>query len=101
MNQTSCSTVQASEAFTQLAQDHRDARKQVMLHEALWAKGGRGNQTVVAFSNCVKYHMDRDCIGNCDYCFLEQERKYIYIHKIIRTYKCLKHPHMFHISTVN
>ena len=27
MNQTSCSTVQASEAFTQLARDHRDAQK--------------------------------------------------------------------------
>ena len=27
INQTSCSTVQASEAFTQLARDHRDAQK--------------------------------------------------------------------------
>ena len=47
MNQTSCSTVQASEAFTQLARDHRDAQKQVMLHEALWAKGGKGNPSII------------------------------------------------------
>ena len=59
MNQTSCSTVQASEAFTQLARDHRDAQKQVMLHDILWAKGGKGNKTVIAFSNCVKSYMDR------------------------------------------
>ena len=47
MNQTSCSTVQASEAFTQLARDHRDAQKQVMLHEILWAKGGKGNPSII------------------------------------------------------
>lgn len=38
MNQTNCSTTQAVEAFAQLAQDHRDAWKQVMLHDALRAK---------------------------------------------------------------
>ena len=47
MNQTSCSTVQTSEAFTQLARDHRDAQKQVMLHEILWAKGGKGNSSII------------------------------------------------------
>ena len=47
MNQTSCSTVQASEAFTQLARDHRDAQKQVMLHEVLWSKGGIGNPSII------------------------------------------------------
>lgn len=47
MNQTSCSTVQASEAFTQLARDHRDAQKQVMLHEVIWAKGGKGNPSII------------------------------------------------------
>lgn len=47
MNQTSCSTVQASEAFTQLARDHRDAQKQVMLHEILWAKGGKDNPSII------------------------------------------------------
>lgn len=47
INQTSCSTVQASEAFTQLARDHRDAQKQVMLHEILWAKGGKGNSSII------------------------------------------------------
>ncbi len=47
MNQTSCSTVQASEAFTQLARDHRDAQKQVMLHEILWVKGGKGNPSII------------------------------------------------------
>ena len=47
MNQASCSTIQASEAFTQLARDHRDAQKQVMLHEILWAKGGKGNPSII------------------------------------------------------
>ena len=47
MNQASCSTIQASEAFTQLARDHRDAQKQVMLHEILWAKGGKGNSSII------------------------------------------------------
>ena len=93
MNQTSCSTVQASEAFTQLARDHRDAQKQVTLHEVIWAKGGKGNQTVVAFSNCVKSHMDRGCIGNCDYCYLEKEDKDIYTNSILRTYRCKKYPY--------
>lgn len=47
MNQASCSTIQASEAFTQLARDHQDARKQVMLHEVLWSKGGTGNPSII------------------------------------------------------
>ena len=47
MNKISCSTVQASEAFTQLARDHRDARKQVMLHEVLWSKGETGNPSII------------------------------------------------------
>ena len=47
MNQTSCSTVQASEAFAQLARDHQDAQKQVMLHEILWVKGGKGNPSII------------------------------------------------------
>lgn len=93
MNQTSCSTTQAVEAFAQLAQDHRDAWKQAMLHEVLWAKGGKGNKTVVAFSNCIKCHMDRNCIGNCDYCYLEKEDKDIYTHSTLRTYRCKKYPH--------
>lgn len=93
MNQTSCSTVQASEAFTQLARDHRDAQKQVMLHEVIWAKGGKGNQTVAVFSNCMKGHMDRDCFGNCDYCYLEKEDKDIYTNSILRTYRCKKYPY--------
>jgi hypothetical protein len=93
MSQIFCSTAQASEAFTQLARDHRDAQKQVMLHEFLWAKGGKGNQTVIAFSNCVKSHMDRNCIENCDYCYLEKEDKDIYTNSTLRTYKCKKYPH--------
>lgn len=93
MSQIFCSTAQASEAFTQLVRDHRDAQKQVMLHEFLWAKGGKGNQTVIAFSNCVKSHMDRGCIGNCDYCYLEKEDKDIYTNSILRTYRCKKYPH--------
>ena len=47
INQTSCSTVQASEAFTQLARAHRDAQKQVMLHEILWVKGGKDNPLII------------------------------------------------------
>ena len=54
MDWASCSTVQASEAFTQLARDHRDAWKQVMLHEVLWAKGGKGNSTIITTPNCIK-----------------------------------------------
>ena len=54
INQTSCSTVQASEAFTQLARDHRDAQKQVMLHEILWAKGGKGNPSIIRISKAEK-----------------------------------------------
>lgn len=38
INQMSCSTIQASEAFAQLAQDQRDAWMQVMLHDTLRAK---------------------------------------------------------------
>lgn len=41
MSQIFCSTAQASEAFTQLARDHQDAQKQVILHEFLWAKAER------------------------------------------------------------
>ena len=55
MNQTSCSTVQASEAFTQLARDHRDAQKQVMLHEILWAKGGKGNSSIIRTLKAEKH----------------------------------------------
>ena len=55
MNQTSCSTVQASEAFTQLARDHRDAQKQVMLHEILWAKGGKGNSSIIRTPKAEKH----------------------------------------------
>lgn len=47
INQTSCSVAQASEAFTQLARDHRDAQKQVMLHDMLWSKGGKGNPSII------------------------------------------------------
>lgn len=93
MSQIFCSTAQASEAFTQLVRDHQDAQKQVMLHEFLWAKGGKDNQAIVAFSNCVKYNMDRNCIGNCDYCYLEKEDKDIYTNSIFRTYRCKKYPH--------
>lgn len=80
MNQTSCSTTQAVEAFAQLAQDHRDAWKRVMLHDALWAKGGKGNKTIVTFSNCDGKYMDGNCIGNCNYCCLEQVNEDTYTH---------------------
>lgn len=93
MSQIFCSTAQASEAFTQLARDHRDAQKQVMLHEFLWAKGGKGNQTVIAFSDCVKTDMDNNCIRNCEYCYLEKEDRDIYTNSILRTYRCKKYPH--------
>lgn len=46
INQTSCSTVQASEAFARLARfqlEARDARAQELLYDMLWSKGGKGN----------------------------------------------------------
>ena len=61
MNQTSCSTVQASEAFTQLARDHRDAQKQVMLHEVLWAKGGKGNPSIIRTLKAEKAFATSNC----------------------------------------
>lgn len=101
MNQIFCSTAQVSEAFTQLVRDHQDAQKQVMLHEFLWVKGGKGNSSIVTTPNCIKNEMDRNCLELCEYCSLEQERKDIYTHRIIRTYKCLKHPHVSYISVIN
>lgn len=101
MSQIYCSTAQASEAFTQLVRNHQDAQKQVMLHEFLWAKGGKGNSSIVTTPNCIKNEMDRNCLELCEYCSLEQERKDIYTHRIIRTYKCLKHPHVSYISVIN
>lgn len=92
MNQTNCSTTQAVEAFAQLAQDHRDAWKQVMLHDALWAKGGKGNKTIVTFPNCDGKYMDDNCIGNCNYCCLEQVNEDTYTHSFLKIYKCKKYP---------
>lgn len=92
MNQTNCSTTQAVEAFAQLAQDHRDAWKQVMLHDALWAKGGKGNKTIVTFPNCDGKYMDGNCIGNCNYCCLEQVNEDTYTHSFLKIYKCKKYP---------
>lgn len=50
MNQTSCSTVQASEAFARLARfelQARDARAQELLYDMLWSKGGKGNPSII------------------------------------------------------
>lgn len=93
MNQTSCSTAQAMEAFTQLARDHRDAQKQVMLHEVLWAKGGKGNSSIITTPNCIKNNMDKNCLELCEYCYLEKEDRDIYTNSILRTYRCKKYPH--------
>lgn len=103
MNQTSYSTAQAVEAFAQLAQDYRDVQKQVMLHEFLWAKGGKGNSSIVTTPNCIKNNMDKNCLELCEYCYCEQKKEDIYNHKIIRTYKCLKYPYMSlsYTSTIN
>ena len=101
MNQTNCSTTQAVEAFAQLAQDHRDAWKQVMLHDALWAKGGKGNPRTVVTPNCIKGHMDSNCTRYCDCCYLEKEDKDKYTHNIIRIYRCKKYPHRSYIGTIN
>lgn len=92
MNQTSCSTAQAVEAFAQLARDHRDVWKQVMLHNMLWAKGGKGNKTIVTFPNCDGKYMDGNCIGNCNYCCLEQVNEDTYTHSFLKIYKCRKYP---------
>ncbi len=101
MNQTNCSTTQAVEAFAQLAQDHRDAWKQVMLHDALWAKGGKGNPRTVVTPNCIKGHMDSNCTRYCDCCYLEKEEKDKYTPNIIRIYRCKKYPHRSYIGTIN
>lgn len=50
MNQTSCSTVQASEVFVRLARfqlEARDARAQELLYDMLWSKGGKGNPSII------------------------------------------------------
>lgn len=50
MNQTSCSTAQASEAFGRLARfqlEARDARAQELLYDMLWSKGGKGNPSII------------------------------------------------------
>lgn len=50
MNWTSCSTVQASEAFARLARfqlEARDARAQELLCDMLWSKGGKGNPSII------------------------------------------------------
>ena len=52
---------QASEAFTQLARDHRDAQKQVMLHEILWAKGGKGNLSIIRTLKAEKAFVTSNC----------------------------------------
>lgn len=93
MSQIFCSTVQASEAFTQLVRDHRDAQKQVMLHEFLWAKGGKGNSSIITTPNCIKNNMDKNCLELCEYCYLEKEDRDIYTNSILRTYRCKKYPH--------
>lgn len=103
MSQIFCSTAQASETFTQFVRDHRDAQKQVMLHEFLWAKGGKGNSSIITTPNCIKNNMDKNCLGLCEYCYCKQKIEDIYNHKIIRTYKCLKYPYMSlsYTSTIN
>lgn len=103
MSQIYCSTAQASEAFAQLVQNHRDAQKQVMLHEFLWAKGGKGNSSIITTPNCIKNNMDKNCLELCEYCYCEQKKEDIYNHKIIRAYKCLKYPYMSlsYTSTIN
>lgn len=50
MNQTSCSTVQASEVFARLARfqlEARDAWAQELLYDMLWSKGGKGNPSII------------------------------------------------------
>lgn len=92
MNQVSCSTAQASDAFALFGQMVRDAHTQVMLHDMLWAKGGKGNPRIVVTPNCIKGHVDSMCIRNCDCCYLEKEDKDIYTNSTFKTYKCKKCP---------
>lgn len=57
MNQTSCSTVQASEAFAQFARfelEARDARAQELLYDMLWSKGEKGNPSIIRTPNAEK-----------------------------------------------
>lgn len=58
MNQTSCSTVQASEAFARLARfelEARDARAQELLYDILWSKGGKGNPSIIRTPKAEKH----------------------------------------------
>ena len=50
MNQASCSTIQASEAFARLARfepEARDAQAQELLYDMFWVKGGKGNPSII------------------------------------------------------
>lgn len=58
MNQASCSTVQASEAFARLARfqlEARDARAQELLYDMLWSKGGKGNPSIIRTLKAEKH----------------------------------------------
>lgn len=58
MNQTSCSTVQASETFARLARfqlEARDARAQELLYDMLWSKGGKGNPSIIRTPKAEKH----------------------------------------------
>lgn len=58
MNQTSCSTVQASEAFARLARfqlEAHDVRAQELLYDMLWSKGGKGNPSIIRTSKAEKH----------------------------------------------
>lgn len=58
MNQTSCSTVQVSEAFARLARfqlEARDARAQELLYDMLWSKGGKGNPSIIRTPKAEKH----------------------------------------------
>lgn len=57
MNQTSCSTAQASEAFAQFARlelEARDAQAQELLYDMLWSKGGKGNPSIIRIPKVEK-----------------------------------------------
>lgn len=58
MNQTSCSTAQASEAFARLARfqlETRDARAQELLYDMLWSKGGKDNPSIIRTPKAEKH----------------------------------------------
>ena len=92
MNQSSCSTAQAAEAFRQFGVNYYNACQQALLNDELRTRQLKSNSNLFSAISCVKGHMDRDCIGKCDCCYTYRVDEDEYTGNFIRTYKCKKYP---------